>query len=271
MENVTYASSHLRYLGAGDVDDSVVDYDGLAVVGPDGEAVGKVDGFIVDEEARRVHHVVVDSGGWFTSRRLLVPIGHASLAEDRRALRTDVSREVLRRFPEYDESRFREFTDDELRAFERNTVVACCPDQPLEDVSSTSWGYGSWRHYRQPDWWSGRYEPNRLRPLGQDMWRDTSRQAPLTAAGTEPVVTGAQQDRELVRAREDRPARDAAQRTADRSPHLDGRAQPGDVLGIETGGERTGIGETAGDENQRREQAERTVGRHEEDVRRSER
>jgi hypothetical protein len=42
----------------------------------------------------------------------------------------------------------------------------------------------------------------------------------------------------------------------DPSPHAGGRAQPGDVLGVETGGERTYIGDTAEDENERRRDAE---------------
>ena len=41
----------------------------------------------------------------------------------------------------------------------------------------------------------------------------------------------------------------------DVSPHYAGRAQPGDVLGIETGGETTEIGDTAEDENKRRRDA----------------
>ena len=53
-------------------------------------------------------------------------------------------------------------------------------------------------------------------------------------------------ERELVTARE-----------TDPSPHFDGRAQPGDVIGLETGGERTHVGETAEDENKRRIDAER--------------
>jgi len=279
MGNDTFAS-RLRYLDADDVDDDAVAYDGLAVVGPDGDKLGKVDGFIIDPEGRRVHHIVVDSGGWFTSQRFLLPIGHAALTEDRTALRTDISREALRRFPDYEEARFREFTDDELRAFERNTVVACCPDEPLEEVSSTAWGYSSWRHYQQPAWWGAGYEQERLRPVGQeragreDMWRETSRRAPLTAAATEPIVTGAHRDRELVTAREERAAGEARHEEArrephtaadeprrsgrDASPHLDGRAQPGDVLGIETGGEVSRLGDTAEDEDKRRGDAEKS-------------
>jgi hypothetical protein len=40
--------------------------------------------------------------------------------------------------------------------------------------------------------------------------------------------------------------------SGDVSPHHGGRAQPGDVLGIETGGETTEIGDTAEGENKRR-------------------
>jgi hypothetical protein len=49
----------------------------------------------------------------------------------------------------------------------------------------------------------------------------------------------------------------------DSSPHLDGRAQPGDVLGLETGGETTELGDTADDENERRREAERANRRRE--------
>lgn len=169
MGNTNYGS-RLRYLHASDVDDAVADFNGLHVEGADGQRIGDIDGFIVDAEARRVNYIVVDSGGWFTSRRLLLPIGHAStIAPDRKSLRADVSREALRLLPEFDEDRFRAFTDDELRAFERNTVVACCPDEPLEDVSVEAWGYESRRHYTQPAWWHiGAPASERLQPLTRD-------------------------------------------------------------------------------------------------------
>jgi len=44
----------------------------------------------------------------------------------------------------------------------------------------------------------------------------------------------------------------------DVSPHLGKRAQPGDILGIETGGESTGLGDTAEDENERRRDNSKT-------------
>jgi PRC-barrel domain len=244
MVNLTYAA-RMRYLDADDVDDAVVDYDGLDVYGRDGQKLGNVDGFIIDADARRVNYVVMDSGGWFTSKRLLLPVGHATLAGDRRSLQVDLSRDALSRFPEYDEDRFSEFTDDELRAFERNTVVACCPDEPLEDVSVTTWGYDSRRHYAQPDWWrNANYAPERLRGLRDRMARSTDPASPVAASPSQDV-----HNRERVMALEN-PAGDV-------SPHFEGRAQPGDILGIETGGERTAIGETGEDEDTRRRDAER--------------
>ena len=44
----------------------------------------------------------------------------------------------------------------------------------------------------------------------------------------------------------------------DVSPHLGKRAQPGDILGIETGGETTGLGDTAEEENERRRDTSKT-------------
>ena len=49
---------------------------------------------------------------------------------------------------------------------------------------------------------------------------------------------------------------EAVAREAEPSPHFGGRAQPGDVIGLETGGEQTHVGETTEDENKRRRDAE---------------
>jgi hypothetical protein len=158
MEHTTYAS-RLRYLAADDVDDTVVDYDGLDVEGPDGARIGDVAGFIVDAQAARLHYVVVDSGGWFRSRRFLLPVGHANLSDNQSALRVDVTRGTLTNYPPFDEDQFREFSDDDLKTFEQRMVSACCP----EDSASA---YGSQRHYAQPDWWTASsYAHERLRPV----------------------------------------------------------------------------------------------------------
>lgn len=247
MEHATYAS-RLRYLDADDVDDSTVDFDGLDVRGHDDAKLGDIDGFIVDPSTGRVYHIVVDSGGWFTTRRFLLPVGHATLDREARALRLDVSQDALRRYPEFHEDRFREFSDEDLRAFEQRTLAACCPDDSLEDVSVGSWRYDAHRHYSQPAWWGGSYAAERLRPVETGAYRTT----PARELHDRELVTARERDERSVRSV-------AAEGRGEPSPHFEGRAQPGDVLGLETGGERTYIGETAEDENERRRQAEESV------------
>lgn len=178
MEHTTYAS-RLRYLDADDVDDSVVDYDGLDVVGPDGERIGDVDGFIVDAQAGRVHYVVIDSGGWFRSRRFLIPVGHATVSSQQSSLRVDVTRAALFKYPEFDENRFREFSDDDLRVFEQRMSEACCPGGEDERLAP----YGAQPHYTQPEWWAATSYPHeRLRPVDTGVYHEHRRRF-ATAGG----------------------------------------------------------------------------------------
>ena len=222
MAQMTYAS-RLRYLDADDLDDSVVDFDNLDVRGTDDARLGDVDGFLVDPDSGRVLYTVVDSGGWFRSRRFLLPIGHATVDRDAGALRVDVARDTLRGYPAFDEERFAEFSDEDFAAYESRIAAACCPDE-VTHISGPA--PDSLRHYAQPAWWTaGAYTAERLRPV-----------EPQTFT-----------------------SRSAARAPGDVSPHVGGRAQPGDVLGIETGGERTGIGETAEDEDKRRRAAEEAL------------
>lgn len=247
MQHAKYAT-RLRYLAADQVDDAVVDYHGLDVVGPDNGKLGDLDGFIVDPEAGRVYYAVVDTAGWFKTKQLLLPIGHATLDAAGRSLRVDVNKDQLNRYPEFESSRFREFSDDDLRQFEGRMVDACCPDEAA--TATDAWAYDSRRHYTQPDWWRS------SDPARRDVAASSHRPVTTAAAGVMATPVAERQDREHIAARgaEGRPGRDAD----DVSPHFGGRAQPGDVLGIETGGERTHVGEDADDENERRREAERS-------------
>ena len=242
-------ASRLRYLDADDVDDSTVDFSGMDVRASDGSKLGDIDGFIVEPTTGRVYHIVVDSGGWFTSRRFLLPIGHAQLDLQDRALRVDVVRDSLISYPAFDERGFEAFTDEDLRVFEQRTAAACCPDEQLTSAASANWDYDRRRHFSQPAWWTGSPRINeRTRSL---------------SAAREDVRIREEYDRELVTARErDRDLRgDGIPRSRpadDTSPHFEGRAQPGDVLGLETGGERTYVGDTSEDEDKRRHTAEKS-------------
>jgi hypothetical protein len=180
METRSYAS-RLRYLDADDVDDSVVDFDGLDVCGGDGQKLGGVEGFIVDLASGRVLYIVIDSGGWFRSRRFLAPIGHAVIGQDRRALILDISKERLHNYPEFDEARFGAFTDADLRMFETKMAEVCCPEESTEPLAApeTTWAFESHRHYRQPEWWkAGGHLHERLRPVESPASRIVHQEGP---------------------------------------------------------------------------------------------
>jgi hypothetical protein len=233
--------SQLRYVDANRIGSEVVTFDDMKVRGTDGDKLGEVDGFIVDLDAQRAYYVVVDSGGWFTSRRFLLPIGHARLDPDGDALLVDVNRDTIGRYPEFDPDSFGKLSDDELRGYQRRFGEACCPE---DAAAASEWDYESYRHYRQPEWWRAEYYAGDV-------------PAAVGTAGSERLAMDESLPVTGERSVTDRTA--ARRNEGEASPHLDGRAQPGDVLGLETGGETTELGDTADDENERRREAERTT------------
>src|SRR5688500_1764291 len=126
MDSTPYAS-RLRYLDAKEIDNSVVNFSGLNVRGADGSKLGDVDGFVVSCGSVRLLSPVVGAGGWGRARRLLLPIGHATVDREAGALDVDVSREALKSYPEFDEKRFMAFTDEDFRAYDKAMASECCP------------------------------------------------------------------------------------------------------------------------------------------------
>lgn len=265
--------SNLRYVPAGQLDSHVLQLDGLDVRNNAGDHIGDVNGFLVDTTTHRPRYLVVDSGGWFRSRHFLLPIGHARVASDRRALHVDLDRETIERFPEIDSDRLEALTADEYERYD-------------EGVGRASGRTDDWRSEtgaNMPDWWnasgwSATYVPGAP---------TVSTQGPVGPVADERI---GMPDRGVVRdvrhddtARRDATYRDvdvhaagdtrtdtAVRRDADRDEVvLTGedyanarpgvRAQPGDVLGIESGGETTSVGDTSEDEDERREDAEKAV------------
>jgi hypothetical protein len=225
---------------AGDLDNSKINLDGMTVESPLAEDLGKVDGFVIDVSSGRPYYVVVDGGGWFTSKFFLLPIGHVGLASAGRSLVADISKERINRYPGFDRGAFEKLSEDELNRLDEQMVSACCPS---EVVDRTAWSarWDTWAHYRAPSWWDADfYRPDRADTMARS----------IAGASASAVRSEPSPERELVRAHDDV------------SPHAGGRAQPGDVIGVETGGERTYVGDTSEDENERRRNAEKADAKH---------
>ncbi|HUR32700.1 MAG TPA: PRC-barrel domain-containing protein [Vicinamibacterales bacterium] len=258
----------LRYVDASDVAASEIEFDGMKVRNDAMETLGKVDGFIVDNSSMRPYYVVVDSGGWFKSKDFLVPIGHAHLDGDRDALVVDIAKERIERFPGFDRDEFERLTESDIRRM-NDSICEACSDTPGNyaptDPLANAWGRPD---YRQPDWWAS-VSPSYgvgadLSPADSGFIPTADYPATKVGRALDEVQVEPMIEREAARPRTPQVSREAAPdrelvtaRESDTSPHFDGRAQPGDVLGLETGGEETHIGDTAADEDKRRLAAEK--------------
>jgi PRC-barrel domain protein len=238
----------LKYVDADDLDNSTFDFDGIDVVDQSGEKLGVVDGFIIDVNQSRPYHVVVEAGHWYKHKHFLLPIGHVRLDTGGKRLTADVSKTRAEAFPGFSRGEFEKLTDTDMDQMAYSSVQACC-DDPIDRTV----GFASWTHYEYPSWWDASY----YRPAGTTAGGSigstaaapsASRISSSGAAGAGASTASRDRERELVTAR-----------GGETSPHAGARAQPGDVIGVETGGEQTHIGDTAKDEDQRRRDVEKAA------------
>jgi hypothetical protein len=253
----------LRYVKASEIDNDA-EFDGMLVESPTGEKLGKVDGFVLDSASARPYYVVVDTGGWFKSKHFLLPIGHARLSsdDDREALVADLARDRIDRFPGFDKDEFQRMSHEEVKRFNDATCEAC--SVTVVTYSATEPYTSAWDRpdYAYPDWWSA--QPTLPSRMGDSAFKeladyetDRSGQGADTLRRDREQVVAADRSENAKRLETDKETREGGEV----SPHFGGRAQPGDVLGLETGGESTSIGDTAEDENDRRRKAEKAAPR----------
>lgn len=161
----------LRFVKAGDLDDSSKTLAGMKVESVSGENLGKVDGFIIDASSGRPYHVVVDAGGWFKSRRFLLPVGHVGLTDtgDKLHLVADIAKSHIDRYPGFDLDEFEKLTDEDLEHMNAVMATACCPDEVVERTETVLL-FDGWSHYREPGWWDADfYRPDRADETSRSM------------------------------------------------------------------------------------------------------
>lgn len=236
---------NLRYVDAKDLDNNAMKLRGLEVDSLKNEKLGKVEGFIIDITTGRPYHVVVGSGGWFKHKHFLLPIGHVALAPANDKLIADIAKDRVERFPGFDKDEFKKMSEDDLKQLEAPTLAACCPDE-VAAIEIAEWETA---HYAYPTWWQADfYRPDRADRAGMNVGGATNLSSGSTSSGAT-----ASQSRDQSRQREAVVAKAGDAGMSDNGV----RAQPGDVLGLDTDGERTYIGDTSEDEDRRRTDAEK--------------
>lgn len=226
----------LRYIEADKIEDRTLALKDMKVRNNADEKLGTVDGLIVDGDSGRTYYIVVDAPGWFTSKQWLLPIGQAHLDADRDALVAKMSKDQVSRFPGFDKEQFETLSESDIKRLNDDIGMVL---EPTASYQADEPYYEAWsrRFYEYPDWWAGipMLPPDPAVVKGQKI-----------GSASAPV---------MPTPRRNRSQQLEAAEVHDTSPHFEGRAQPGDVIGIETGGEETHIGDTREDENERRENA----------------
>jgi PRC-barrel domain protein len=108
-------STELCYLEAGKVQGRLGDLEGMTLSSDTDEALGTLDGVVIDPAERRLRYFVVQRRGWLRSRRYLVPADQpAQISDDSRTLRVPVHPAQLAACEEFDGESIPEFSDDHL-------------------------------------------------------------------------------------------------------------------------------------------------------------
>jgi sporulation protein YlmC with PRC-barrel domain len=95
----------LRDYRFADTDEAAEDIRGAGVYGRDDEKLGKIDDVIFDHGSGSVRYVVVDTGGWLSSKKFIVPPDRLrSSSKHKDDFAVDLSKEQIERFPRYDDS-----------------------------------------------------------------------------------------------------------------------------------------------------------------------
>jgi len=124
--------AHLTYVGAraGDPEYELKGYEARDGAG---NKLGKVDTVIADGETLDPRYVVIDSGGWLSSKQFVVPIGDLGHVDDeeRFVVFSRLSKEMLGSgaYPRYDENWLRNDDHEQFGAHEREVARAYEPSR----------------------------------------------------------------------------------------------------------------------------------------------
>ena len=95
----------LRDYRFSDTDATADDIRGSKVYGFDDDKLGKIDDVIFDHTTGSIRYVVVDTGGWLSSKKFIVPADRLrSSAAHEDDFRVDLTRQQIESFPPYNES-----------------------------------------------------------------------------------------------------------------------------------------------------------------------
>jgi len=100
-------------------DTELDDIRGAEVFGADDEKLGKIDDVLFDSASGELRYVVLDSGGWLSSKKFVVPARQLMIRDEQdKDFHVSLTKKQIEKFPEYQEKSFEDdakFEDYEKR------------------------------------------------------------------------------------------------------------------------------------------------------------
>jgi PRC-barrel domain len=107
--------SRLCFLSASKVESPAGELSGMTLRTADDLELGSLDGVLIDPVERRLRFYVIESPGWFRSRRYLLPADClAQLEREQMTLRVHLQKSQVTGCEEFESGAVREFSDDDL-------------------------------------------------------------------------------------------------------------------------------------------------------------
>lgn len=143
--------SRLAYVNSTQLAGERFNFNDVRIVGPADDDLGRVDGFVLDRASGRPYYVVVDSGGWFTGNRYLLPINSLNFKQGDRQMRVSLDKDTIKKYPKFDGDAF-ERTDERSRQYERQ-LLEVYGREPIRSEEGGRFDYERLEEFHQPDWW----------------------------------------------------------------------------------------------------------------------
>ena len=108
--------------------EGVYDPTGYTAYGMNGDKIGTIRDALVQSDTGRIQYFVVDAGGWFSSKEVLVPVGHSRLENDG-VYFDELSKDQVGSLRAYDVNEtygdeYRESDERVLRGVDKNPALA---------------------------------------------------------------------------------------------------------------------------------------------------
>lgn len=131
-------------------DENVYNPVGHPAYGYGGDKVGTVRDALVEPDSGRIRYLLVDVGGWFSSKEVLVPVGHARI-DDQGVYFDNLTKDQVKEMSEYREGEM--YSSDSMDRDERvlrgvDTGTTTTTDTTVTDTDRTDYQR---RAYQTPD------------------------------------------------------------------------------------------------------------------------